>query len=61
MSRKLAVIRWGSASSRHGTAALAGFKLPLLLRRRKSHPKKQSLNAYVVFKEEGGVTKALDR
>ncbi|XP_028305753.1 RNA-binding protein 34 isoform X2 [Gouania willdenowi] len=29
--------------------------------RRQVHPKKQSINAYVVFKEEGGATKALQR
>uniref|UniRef100_A0A3Q0SBE1 RNA binding motif protein 34 n=1 Tax=Amphilophus citrinellus TaxID=61819 RepID=A0A3Q0SBE1_AMPCI len=28
---------------------------------RKVHPKKQSINAYVVFKDEDGVTKALER
>ncbi|XP_061582346.1 RNA-binding protein 34 [Cololabis saira] len=28
---------------------------------RKSHPQRQSINAYVVFKEEEGVTKALER
>uniref|UniRef100_A0A3Q3XF06 RRM domain-containing protein n=1 Tax=Mola mola TaxID=94237 RepID=A0A3Q3XF06_MOLML len=28
---------------------------------RKVHPKKQSMNAYVVFKDEGGVEKALER
>lgn len=28
---------------------------------RKVHPKKQSMNAYVVFKEEEGVTRALER
>ncbi|KAK5865492.1 hypothetical protein PBY51_019758 [Eleginops maclovinus] len=28
---------------------------------RKVHPKKQSMNAYVVFKDEEGVTKALER
>lgn len=31
------------------------------LHRRKAHPKKQSMNAYVVFKDEGGVAKALER
>ncbi|XP_030580417.1 RNA-binding protein 34 isoform X2 [Archocentrus centrarchus] len=29
--------------------------------KRKVHPKKQSINAYVVFKDEDGVTKALER
>uniref|UniRef100_H2TU41 RNA binding motif protein 34 n=1 Tax=Takifugu rubripes TaxID=31033 RepID=H2TU41_TAKRU len=29
--------------------------------KRKIHPKKQSMNAYVVFKDEGGVTRALER
>uniref|UniRef100_H3C6B3 RRM domain-containing protein n=1 Tax=Tetraodon nigroviridis TaxID=99883 RepID=H3C6B3_TETNG len=29
--------------------------------KRKIHPQKQSLNAYVVFKEEGGVRRALER
>ncbi|KAM9857452.1 RNA-binding protein 34 isoform 2-T2 [Aulostomus maculatus] len=29
--------------------------------KRKAHPKKQSINAYVVFKNEEGVTKALER
>ncbi|CAJ1052784.1 RNA-binding protein 34 [Xyrichtys novacula] len=28
---------------------------------RKSHPKKQSMNAYIVFKDEEGVTRALER
>uniref|UniRef100_A0A3P9BU65 RNA binding motif protein 34 n=1 Tax=Maylandia zebra TaxID=106582 RepID=A0A3P9BU65_9CICH len=28
---------------------------------RKVHPKKQSINAYVVFKDEDGITKALER
>lgn len=32
-----------------------------LLHRRKVHPKKQSMNAYVVFKDEEGVAKALER
>ena len=31
------------------------------LHRRKIHPQMQSLNAYVVFKDEDGVTKALER
>lgn len=40
----------------------SGFqRLRLFPCRRQIHPKKQSLNAYVVFKEEGGVTKALAR
>lgn len=29
--------------------------------KRKVHPKKQSINAYVVFKDEDGITKALER
>lgn len=32
-----------------------------LLYRRKIHPKKQSVNAYIVFKDEEGVAKALER
>lgn len=36
-------------------------ELYFLLHRRKVHPKKHSINAYVVFKDEEGVQKALER
>uniref|UniRef100_A0A3B4WBR9 RNA binding motif protein 34 n=1 Tax=Seriola lalandi dorsalis TaxID=1841481 RepID=A0A3B4WBR9_SERLL len=37
------------------------YFLFILLHRRQIHPKKQSVNAYVVFKDEEGVAKALER
>ena len=43
------------------THAFENFLLLLSFSRRKVHPKKQSINAYVVFEAEEGAEKALER
>uniref|UniRef100_A0A3B3YPJ5 RRM domain-containing protein n=1 Tax=Poecilia mexicana TaxID=48701 RepID=A0A3B3YPJ5_9TELE len=44
-----------------GPIESARFHFLFYIYRRKVHPKKQSINAYVVFKNEEGVTNALER